>query len=108
MPHVESIGLGGGSIVRVNDESVIVGPDSVGHYLTTKSKVFGGDVLTATDVAVAAAANVTAWLGIPVPEDLQLSILFQAQFFNEQGAVVDQGEPDIVHRLRRFHKNLVS
>jgi DUF917 family protein len=58
MPHVESIGLGGGSIVRVNDGSVIVGPDSVGHYLTTKSKVFGGDVLTATDVAVAAGENI--------------------------------------------------
>jgi len=54
MPHVESIGLGGGSIVRINGESVTVGPDSVGHYLTTKAKVFGGDVLTATDIAVAA------------------------------------------------------
>jgi DUF917 family protein len=54
MPHVESIGLGGGSIVRINGKIVTVGPDSVGHYLTTKAKVFGGDVLTATDIAVAA------------------------------------------------------
>lgn len=53
MPHIESIGLGGGSIVRLEGEKVSVGPDSVGHYLDTKAKVFGGDVLTATDIAVA-------------------------------------------------------
>ena len=58
MPHVESIGLGGGSIVRVSDENVNVGPDSVGHYLTTKAKVFGGDILTATDIAVAAGEDI--------------------------------------------------
>jgi hypothetical protein len=52
MPHVESIGLGGGSIVRLTDRSVSVGPDSVGHYFSTKAKVFGGNVLTATDIAV--------------------------------------------------------
>ncbi|EHY59694.1 hypothetical protein HRR83_001032 [Exophiala dermatitidis] len=53
MPHLESIGLGGGSIVREHGSDVIVGPDSVGYQLTTKAKVFGGDVLTATDIAVA-------------------------------------------------------
>lgn len=51
MPHIESIGLGGGSIVRKNGKSI--GPDSVGHFLDTKALVFGGDVLTATDIAVA-------------------------------------------------------
>ncbi|PGH13369.1 hypothetical protein AJ80_06363 [Polytolypa hystricis UAMH7299] len=50
MPHVESIGLGGGSIVRVNEGKVTVGPDSVGNYLTSKATVFGGDILTATDI----------------------------------------------------------
>lgn len=58
MPHVESIGLGGGSIVRIKDAEVSVGPDSVGHYLTTKAKVFGGDVLTTTDIAVAAGEKI--------------------------------------------------
>lgn len=60
MPHLESIGLGGGSIVRANDDTskrVNVGPDSVGHFLTSKGKVFGGDTLTATDIAVAAGAK---------------------------------------------------
>ena len=53
MPDVVSIGLGGGSIVREHaDGSVTVGPDSVGYEITKKALVFGGDVLTATDVAV--------------------------------------------------------
>lgn len=53
MPDVISIGLGGGSIVRVrSDGSVTVGPDSVGYEITKKALVFGGDVMTATDIAV--------------------------------------------------------
>jgi N-methylhydantoinase A/oxoprolinase/acetone carboxylase beta subunit len=55
MPHLHSIGLGGGTIVRKQvDNKVIVGPDSVGHYLTRDALVFGGDILTASDIAVAA------------------------------------------------------
>jgi N-methylhydantoinase A/oxoprolinase/acetone carboxylase beta subunit/DUF917 family protein len=54
MPHLHSIGLGGGSIVRETDGKVNVGPDSVGHYLTRDALVFGGKVTTASDVAVAA------------------------------------------------------
>ncbi len=53
MPDLVSVGLGGGSIVRTNDQ-VTVGPDSVGYELTSRGLVFGGDVLTATDIAVAA------------------------------------------------------
>ena len=53
MPDIISIGLGGGSIVRQQaDGSVTVGPDSVGYEITKKALVFGGDVLTATDIAV--------------------------------------------------------
>ena len=53
MPDVISIGLGGGSIVRVRDDgSVSVGPDSVGYEITKKALAFGGDVMTATDIAV--------------------------------------------------------
>ncbi len=35
MPDVNSIGLGGGSRVRVEGSKVLVGPDSVGHYVST-------------------------------------------------------------------------
>ena len=34
------------------DGSVTVGPDSVGYEITKKALVFGGDVMTATDIAV--------------------------------------------------------
>jgi len=50
MPDVVSIGLGGGSIIRENGNRI--GPDSVGYLLTKKALVFGGDTLTATDIAV--------------------------------------------------------
>jgi N-methylhydantoinase A/oxoprolinase/acetone carboxylase beta subunit len=49
MPDVLSVGIGGGS--RVRDGAV--GPDSVGYELTREALVFGGSVLTATDLAVA-------------------------------------------------------
>jgi N-methylhydantoinase A/oxoprolinase/acetone carboxylase beta subunit len=52
MPDVVSFGLGGGSIVRERGGGVTVGPDSVGYQITEKALVFGGDVLTATDIAV--------------------------------------------------------
>ena len=52
MPDVISLGIGGGSIVHVDDE-VRVGPTSVGHRLTERALVFGGATPTATDVAVA-------------------------------------------------------
>jgi N-methylhydantoinase A/oxoprolinase/acetone carboxylase beta subunit len=76
MPDVLSIGLGGGSLVRGAERgasgtsigtersasgtsigtgsALTVGPDSVGYRLTERALVFGGDTLTATDIAVAA------------------------------------------------------
>lgn len=47
-PDIKSIGLGGGSIVR-DDETLTVGPDSVGYKITKDALVFGGRILTATD-----------------------------------------------------------
>lgn len=37
MPDVNSIGLGGGSKVRVVNDRVTVGPDSVGHRVSCKT-----------------------------------------------------------------------
>lgn len=54
MPDMISLGIGGGSFVRVTSDGVTVGPDSVGYELPERGLVFGGDVLTATDIAVAA------------------------------------------------------
>lgn len=52
MPDTYSIGLGGGSIIQ--PKPLQIGPQSVGYELTDKARVFGGDVLTTTDVMVAA------------------------------------------------------
>jgi N-methylhydantoinase A/oxoprolinase/acetone carboxylase beta subunit len=58
MPDVLSIGIGGGSLVRQGDGAdggaLTIGPESVGYELTSRGLVFGGDTLTATDLAVAA------------------------------------------------------
>ncbi len=53
MPDLLSLGLGGGTIVRTAP-SIAIGPASVGYRLTEQALVFGGDVLTVTDIAVAA------------------------------------------------------
>lgn len=53
MPDLVSIGLGGGTIIQIHDDdSFQIGPSSVGYLITEKALVFGGDTLTATDVAV--------------------------------------------------------
>jgi N-methylhydantoinase A/oxoprolinase/acetone carboxylase beta subunit len=53
MPDVLSLGIGGGSLVQAASD-VPVGPESVGFELTSRALVFGGDTLTASDLAVAA------------------------------------------------------
>jgi N-methylhydantoinase A/oxoprolinase/acetone carboxylase beta subunit len=50
MPDVLPLGIGGGSLV----DGTEVGPRSVGYELPRRALVFGGDTLTATDLAVAA------------------------------------------------------
>ncbi|KAK5995556.1 Putative D-/L-hydantoinase subunit A-like protein [Cladobotryum mycophilum] len=50
-PDIRSIGLGGGSIVRI-DNGLTIGPDSVGSKLLQESKAYGGPVLTATDCMI--------------------------------------------------------
>jgi N-methylhydantoinase A/oxoprolinase/acetone carboxylase beta subunit len=52
MPDVYSFGLGGGSIVT--PEPLRIGPQSVGYALTSQALAFGGAVLTASDIGLAA------------------------------------------------------
>ena len=52
MPDVSSIGLGGGSVVDL--DALTIGPRSVGYKLPKEARVFGGEQLTMTDIAVAA------------------------------------------------------
>ena len=54
MPDLVSLGLGGGSIVAKDENEITIGPKSVGYKLTKEALIFGGQTLTATDIAVAA------------------------------------------------------
>lgn len=65
MPEVASVGLGGGSHIHGDYHSIDVGPDSVGHRLTVDALAFGGDILTATDIFVAAGGVVKDSLRVP-------------------------------------------
>jgi N-methylhydantoinase A/oxoprolinase/acetone carboxylase beta subunit len=51
MPDIMAVGLGGGSLV--SNDGKTIGPLSVGHNLVTEGLVFGGKILTATDILVA-------------------------------------------------------
>ena len=55
MPDLLSLPLGGGSKVR--ESPLAIGPESVGFRLAELGCVFGGDVTTGTDVAVAAGVS---------------------------------------------------
>ncbi|XHF96716.1 hypothetical protein AWENTII_000335 [Aspergillus wentii] len=60
MPEVLSVGLGGGSRINFHEETdtFSVGPESVGHYFIQEAMVFGGDVMTATDIVAASGADI--------------------------------------------------
>ncbi|KAL2831469.1 hypothetical protein BDW59DRAFT_131114 [Aspergillus cavernicola] len=53
LPAVESIGLGGGSIIRDAGTEITIGPDSVALELLQKARLFGGEYLTSTDIVAA-------------------------------------------------------
>jgi len=53
MPDVLSVGLGGGSRIRLANGEIVIGPDSVGYRIAQEALVFGGSTLTATDIVVA-------------------------------------------------------
>jgi N-methylhydantoinase A/oxoprolinase/acetone carboxylase beta subunit len=64
MPDILAIGLGGGTRIHLDPQlypsggfaeaDLRVGPDSVGYRIMRESFIFGGETLTASDVAIAA------------------------------------------------------
>ncbi|PNS14372.1 Hydantoin utilization protein A [Sphaceloma murrayae] len=77
MPQLHSIGIGGGSLVRTYGDKVVVGPDSVGHRLTSDALVFGGESLTATDITVA--SGVATVGDISAVKSLNQALIAKAQ-----------------------------
>jgi N-methylhydantoinase A/oxoprolinase/acetone carboxylase beta subunit len=83
MPDLLSIGLGGGSLVE--RDPLAIGPRSVGYRLTREALVFGGDTLTATDIAVAADLVAIGDRGAVagLPRDLVAAVLDQVRVKTE-------------------------
>ncbi|MEM8492415.1 MAG: hydantoinase/oxoprolinase family protein [Pseudomonadota bacterium] len=54
MPDIQALGLGGGSVV--SEDGSQIGPTSVGYKLPQEGRIFGGETLTSTDIAVASGA----------------------------------------------------
>ena len=54
MPDILSLGLGGGTRIRLDAPGIGIGPDSVGYRLLEDAFLFGGATLTASDIAVKA------------------------------------------------------
>lgn len=52
MPDVVAIGLGGGTIIKSDQENIDIGPQSVGYRITSDSLSFGGDTYTLSDYAI--------------------------------------------------------
>lgn len=98
-PDVKSIGLGGGSIVRKDSvtASLTVGPDSVGHHIKTRAHVFGGEVPTATDYAVACARANGQSLEVGDASRLPQSFYDNAPEYRE---VVKQMLESIIDRMK--------
>jgi N-methylhydantoinase A/oxoprolinase/acetone carboxylase beta subunit len=54
MPDLIATGCGGGTVVKGDDGAVELGPESVGYRLNEEALAWGGETVTATDVALAA------------------------------------------------------
>lgn len=79
------MGLGGGSRIRQAADRVEVGPDSVGYRITEEAQVFGGEVLTFTDVAV---GQLKLSIGHKTP---QIPHVLQEQAFQEAVRIIEEG-----------------
>lgn len=118
MPDTYSIGLGGGSIISPHPKSlphkeegtsktkgspslrvgegvggwgqIKVGPQSVGYELTSKALVFGGDVLTATDMIVAGGSETIGDVSAVSGLDAELVAAAQARIMEMIAIAVDR------------------
>lgn len=86
MPDILSLGLGGGTRIRISDThpEIGIGPDSVGYRLLEESYVFGGSTLTASDVAVKAGLahfGEVSWIPRLSPKRLDEILLQFRQIF---------------------------
>lgn len=94
MPDVISIGLGGGSIINEKG-TMSIGPISVGHELPQRAKVFSGDILTATDLAVAAGRCKVGEVAPPLINSLDQLLEIMDKMISDQVARARTSNKDI-------------
>nr|WP_246401718.1 hydantoinase/oxoprolinase family protein [Jiangella mangrovi] len=106
LPDLISAALGGGSVVRpasgggfAVEGGFAVGPESVGAAIGTEALIFGGPVLTLSDVSVAAGR--TAFGTVPAP-DLPVDAATAAAVV----ASVDRRLAELTDRLRASRTTL--
>lgn len=75
---------------------------------TTIASVDANGQATLADAAVTAVSNASVWAGWPVPEDIVDAIILLAQYYWEQGAIVDQAQPRVVADKLDSYVNRVS
>ncbi|MBM7520437.1 hydantoinase/oxoprolinase N-terminal domain-containing protein [Nocardioides nitrophenolicus] len=130
MPDVISLSFGGGSVVGGSADRPTLGPRSVGLRLRQDALVFGGDVLTATDIAVAAGRSDLGERGLTrgVPRSLVDAVLAQvrrslgdavdrmrlsvdpvtAVVVGGGGAIVADDLPDVAEVIRPEHHEVAN
>lgn len=96
MPHVESIGLGGGSIIRRENDVVTIGPDSVGSNILNEAIIFGGSVDTATDVTFATADDSVIKFG----NTEAVSGKYDESYLSSYGKALNEKLVTVIDRMR--------
>lgn len=83
IPDVHSIALGGGSLVRTEQDQTRIGPDSVGSRLTREGVYFGGQTLTVSNPDNLASSGLTLHV------DNRLDLVQPS--YRETGPITTQG-----------------
>lgn len=89
MPDILALAIGGGTKVKIEEKSIILGPQSVGHELTQKACSFGGNILTLTDVALK--LNVLNWQGDAIQKSIDLPQNTANNIYNTMVQAVEEG-----------------
>ncbi|PML04527.1 hydantoinase subunit beta [Vibrio breoganii] len=89
MPDILALAIGGGTVVREQEQGYTLGPDSVGHELLQKGKSFGGETLTLTDVALT--LDKMQWHADNKPQAVELSQQSVEAIYQQMIEVVEEG-----------------
>ena len=96
MPDLLALALGGGTVVKSTDAGVRIGPESVGHRLTTEALSFGGSTPTLSDVA-----NKTGRTSIgAMPPSSETDSVLPADLAAEALAGIDRMLEDGIDRMK--------